>query len=156
MNILITEQQFKLILEVQTRNFKPAVIFDEKYGTNVAQHYKFPGGYDEDEVWDIIMTWFWFHTNEYQDELAQMCDDLDENYFPYPNVKSLDQNTKFQIIKGMASCFNVDDIVWFSVNGIKGFMNTEVHEEQKKLGIFSQVQWVMSPKTLFKVKSQLT
>ena len=154
MKIIITEEQLKLIIEVQIKHFKPAVIFDQNYGTNIAQHYNFPGGYGEDEVWNMIVAWF--DTNEYQNELAQMCDDLTQEFFSYPNVESLDQNTKFQIINGMASCFNVDDIVWFSVNGIKAFMNTEVHEEQKKLGIFNQVQWVMSPKTLFKVKSQLT
>jgi len=66
-------------------------------------------------------------------------------------------NTKLDILCGMASEFNYDDIMWFSVNKIWHMHNTEVNAELKKLPdkIQRNISWVMCPKTLNKMKTQL-
>ena len=37
----------------RTTNHKPAVEFDEYFGTNLSQKYKFPDNLTDDEVWKI-------------------------------------------------------------------------------------------------------
>lgn len=151
MKILITEQQLRLIIEGRF-NRKPSLEFDEKYGTHLSQEYEFPGGYSSDEINEMIHKWL--DANEYYEELSDIIDKLDYGYFPYDGITSLSQKIKFDVLFGMASGFNVDDIVWFSVKKVMAYMNKDVDRELNKMKI-KDVYWVMSPSTLEKLKKEL-
>lgn len=54
MNIVITEQQYRLLLENdQEVNTKPSRDFDEIYGTNLSQTYDFGNNLSSDDVWNL-------------------------------------------------------------------------------------------------------
>lgn len=152
--ILNKETILKGIKEVI--NFKPTIIFDEKYGTNLSQIYNFPFGLTADEVWNIIS-----YSNKYYDKykkesnkLIDVLNNLSEEHFPYTDLSNLDINQKIDLLFGMSSCFNSDDIIWFVVNGIKYSDNTKINYELNKLPreVVDDIQWVVSPKTLIKLK----
>lgn len=152
--ILNKETILKGIKEVI--NFKPTIIFDEKYGTNLSQIYNFPFGLTADEVWNIIS-----YSNKYYDKykkesnkLIDVLNNLSEEHFPYTDLSNLDINQKIDLLFGMSSCFNSDDIIWFVVNGIKYSDNTKINYELNNFPneVVNDIQWVVSPKTLIKLK----
>jgi hypothetical protein len=152
MKILITERQ-RRVLGI---NRKPAVEFDEIYDTHISQHYSFPDGLDEDQIWAIMSGTFSKKRDEKDPEVLEIIlSKLSSEHFPYPGVDQLSYDTKRAILSGMASCFNVDDIVWFSIDEIYAYMNDEVHKELYKMGVYDNVAWVMSPKTLKRVKAEM-
>lgn len=137
-------------------NFKPAKIFDEKYGTNLSHDYKFPFDLTADEVWNII-SYSNKYYNKYKKEtnkLISILNNLSEEHFPYTDLSKLNTNQKIDLLFGMSSCFNPDDIIWFVVNGIKYSDNTKINYELNKLPeeVVDDIQWVVSPNTLIKLK----
>lgn len=136
-------------------NHKPAVEFDEYFGTNLSQKYKFPDNLTDDEVWKIHVD---CRDNDNCDKFDNILNKLDYSYFPYKGIELLSNDDKYQILLGMASGFNYDDIVWFSIDKMCHYKNTEVNAEIEKLPqyIERKIQWVLSPKTLEKLKKGLT
>lgn len=133
------------------KNNKPAEYFDSIYGTSLAQKYKFPNDLHENAVWEIITL---SHNKKGRsDELQDLINKLNYGHFPYMCVEYLSDDVKFNILCGMASCINFDDIVWYSINGVYSYMNIEVNNElNKHIDISKHIGWVVSPKTLEKIK----
>lgn len=148
-------------------NYKPATIFDRKHGTTLSQQYVFPFGLSADETYEIY-SWCRLReylpqippnqTEAYCDKWNSIINNLRYVHFPYEGVEGLNKSVKEDILCGMASEYNFDDIVYFSIKGIKGFMNDEVKDEIDKT-FSSQVKqdigWVISPATLEKMKEQI-
>lgn len=141
---------------IEVRNFKPSVLFDEKYGTSISQEYKFPFDLTADEVWNIID-----YDNKYYDKyhklskkFMKLFNNFTNEYFPYVDFNTIDDNTKNAILCGMSSGFNKDDIIWFSIKNMFYGINHEVNNEVNKFPkeIQDDIQWVMSPNTLKKIK----
>ena len=152
MNILITENQFNLILEAQEEeNFKPARYFDKIHRTNLSQTYDFGNGLSSNEVWKIVKECI---DNQNCEELETLAKNLTFKQFPLKGVEKLPIDQKIDIILGMASELNVDDIIHFTVRGIKHFNNVEVNRFLDTLpqDIYDGINWVMSPETLKRVK----
>jgi len=174
MKIILNESQLNELLKLNEQNEfwilnneKITYDFDKKYGTSISQTYKYPFNLTDDDVWKA---WTECKSRAYlptvPSNVAQgYCDTwdniinaLDETHFPYSGVKSLSKEIKRHILCGMASSFNFDDIVHFSIDGIPGYLNTDVSEEIKKTfppEIVYDIQWVVSPKTLEKLKEQI-
>jgi hypothetical protein len=138
----------------RTTNYKPAVDFDEYFGTNLSQKYKFPFGLTDDEVWAIHVDCI---DNKNCNEFDNILKNLNYSYFPLKGIESLSNDTKYQILLGMASGFNYDDIIWFAIDHMYYFKNIEVNAEIKKMPkyIENKIQWVLSPKTAQKLKKEL-
>jgi hypothetical protein len=135
-------------------NDKPSKNFDQKYNTCLSQDYVFPFNLTADAVWIIIKT------SDITDDYTMINNILDNLDFPYIDVKTLSFYGKKDVLMGMASCFNSDDIVWY-VQGNVGCSpaSRKVEEEiHKELGIMVtqwDLQWVVSEKTWMKMKEQL-
>lgn len=79
----------------------------------------FPLGLSESEVWNIcdsVMTNPELDNQENYKTLKLLADDLTYDFFPYKGIEELPENTKFDILAGMSSGYNFDDIVWFSID----------------------------------------
>lgn len=140
-------------------NHKPALEFDKKYGTTLSQEYTFPFDLTADEVWNIIeydLTYYKKHKEE-SEKYSILFENLTNEYFPYVDFDNISRRQKAQILDGMASCFNSDDIIWFSIDEMYHYKNIEVNKEIENFSqsIEKDIQWVMSPKTLKKMKKQL-
>lgn len=134
-------------------NIKPSRIFDKEFGTSLSQRYKFPDNLYEDEVWKIIEDSNKVYGYDRSERVKNLIKKLNYGHFPYMCVEYLDDNVKYKILCGMASCFNYDDIVWFSINGVYAYNNDDVNNELKKYpNINKHIGWVVSPKTLKKIK----
>jgi hypothetical protein len=156
MNILLTESQYQILLEnTANENFKPARFFDEKYGTNLARTYDFGSGMSSDDIWIVARKCF---MEDQCHEIIELAKGLDDSIFPYKGVQNLDDDTKVDIIMGMASELNFDDIVYFAIKGVKHFMNTDVNRVLDKLPdeVNADINWVVSPLTLKKMMPLLT
>lgn len=156
MNILLTESQYQILLEnVANENFKPARHFDEKYGTNLSRTYNFGNGMSSDDVWVIAKKCF---MDNQCSEIGELAKNLDDTIFPYKGVQNLDIETKIDVIMGMASELNYDDIVYFAIREIKHFNNIDVNRTLEKLPeeINADINWVISPPTLKKMMAVLT
>ena len=143
MNIMITESQYnKLIKEHIEINSKPARVFDELYGTELAQQYDFGDNLTSDDVWDM---WVSCRENEDCDNILELTKRLPV-IFPYINVSKLTTRQKVEILMGMASEFNAFDIVSFAVHKIYGDQNIEQKRLEKQLPreIARNIQWVLS------------
>lgn len=141
------------------KNFKPSKFFDSKYGTTLSQDYTFPFDLTADEVYGIIrydIDYYKKHNVE-SEKYEILIDNLTNEYFPYVNFDDIDKRQKECILSGMASCFNSDDIIWFSVYEMFAYKNIEVNSETDKFPkvIEKDIQWVMSPSTLSNMKKQL-
>jgi len=148
-------------------NFKPAATFDSKHGTNLSQQYVYPLGLSADEIYE---TYSWCRLSQFQPRIDpnqtkaycaswdSIVNNLRYVHFPYDGVESLDLEVKEEILCGMASSFNFDDIVYYSIRGIKSYMNGDVKDEIKRTfpeNINRDIQWVISPETLEKMKDQI-
>lgn len=140
----------------RTTNHKPAVEFDEYFGTNLSQKYTFPFGLTDDEVWTIHCN---CRDNDICDDFDNLLKNLNYSHFPLKGIESLsnDDDTKYQILLGMASGFNYDDIIWFAIDHMYHYKNIEVNAEIEKMPKFieNKIQWVLSPKTVEKLKKEL-
>lgn len=124
--------------------------FDSKYGTNISKEYDFPFRYTANQVWKMFADNYNHKENE--EEWVRLVNNIDK-HFPYADLTDMPFDIKEKIALGMASTFNPDDIIWFAVKGIKGFMNPikdEVSAFEKKHDII--IPWVLSPKTFEKIK----
>lgn len=150
MKFIITESQFKKLFE-SSPNFKPAREFDKVFGTELGQSYNFGKGKTSDDVWEIIDNCY---ENRDCDEFKDLIHNLDENMFPYPNVDKFDIPTKIEIIQGMASEFNFEDIVDFAIRKITGLNNKPFNKFWNSLSSKEAdlVQWVPSKETLKIIK----
>jgi hypothetical protein len=93
--------------------------------------WKFPSGFSEAEVWHLCDSVLSNPENNNQsnyDKLEIIAKDLDYNFFPYKGVEDLPINVKFDILSGMSSGYNFDDIVWFSID-----RKTFSHPESKEV-----------------------
>lgn len=143
MNIQITEAQYKKLIENNIEsNEKPAVIFDDLYGTELSQQYEFGDGLTSDDVWDI-----WVKCREFDDcnQILELTKKLPV-IFPYIDLTKLDNRQKVEILMGMASEFNAFDIVSFVVHKIYGDNNLEQKRLIKQLPpeVAYNIQWVLS------------
>jgi hypothetical protein len=135
-------------------NIKPSRLFDELFGTHISQEYEFPFRLTADEVWDII--------NENDDNPSEKFNIILENIdFPYLNMKSLPYMKKRDVIMGMVSCINSDDIVWY-VQGNYGCSPESRRVEQQMSRILGEeivqkhMGWVVSQNTFEKLINQLS
>lgn len=156
---------YDIILEIDSydfldeKNSKPSYDFDLDYGTSISRQYDFPFGYTEDEVWSIYVRCMQSReqNGKYCKEIKRIVDGLNEKHFSYLGVGDLSFNVKLNIIRGMCSRFNVDDIIWFSINGIGGNTNHDVNKlikryfPERKLGL----GWIPSPPTMNKILKTL-
>lgn len=161
MKILITENQFRLIESGgfidDSRNSKPAVNFDNMFGTNVSQTYKFPFDLLPDEVWDLYYNCF---RKKDCTKFAKIVYNIKYEHFPYHDYMNLDIHKKMDIVAGMASCFNVQDIINFSVNDIKGYSPETKRIRREIVELFGKdvdwnIFWVPSQYTLDLLKKQM-
>jgi len=138
---------------IRISNYKPAVEFDKFFGTNLSQKYKFPDNLTDDEVWKIYVD---CKDNDNYDKFDNILNKLDYSYFPYNGIELLSDDDKCSILLGMASGFNYDDIIWYTIDKMPHYKNKEVNDELKKIPhIERKIEWVLSPKTLKKLKKQL-
>jgi hypothetical protein len=138
------------------RNHKPSVEFDELFGTNISQQYKFPFNLSADEVWEIIHLSENFNVDRRigtlnREKMKIIIDNID---FPY-DVKSLSDKRKRDLLMGMASCFNADDIIWY-IEG-NGGCSPKSQEIEKEMGELLNriVGWVVSRNTWERMKEQM-
>lgn len=155
MKVIITESQFERIFEGRHQNFKPAREFDKIYGTSLGHTYNFGSELTSDDVWDMFRDCY-----DYDDcdNLRELIYQLDESMFPFPNVENLDISTKIDILQGMASELNFDDIVHFAIKKKTGLNDKNFNKfyNTLKLPQQDQVQWIASPKTVKIMKKFLT
>lgn len=153
MKIILTENQFKLILESEKdKNSKPATLFDNLYGTELSQRYYFGKNLSSDDVWNM-----WLECRRYNDceNIRNLIKEL-QTLFPYYDIKKLSDKQKLDVLLGMASEFNPIDIVYFVVNKIPYVQNTEQLKLEKKLpdGVAKKIQWVLSPESIQIIKNK--
>jgi hypothetical protein len=141
------------------KNERFPIDFDKEFGTHISQEYKFPFGYSADEVWRFLGNITGHNENlkinktKEGDILRKIFANLDERFFPYKDIDKLSFYDRFSILSGMASGFNVDDIIWFSIRHVRGADNIY----NQKLNILPReirrmLQWVISPQTFEKLK----
>ena len=109
---------------------------------------------NEDEVSKILK--YCQNKKERCEEAGKLIDNLTSQYINIPNVENLPKNQKMDVLYGMTSNFNEDDIKWFSIDGIKHHNNTEVNkriEEELPEDVQEEIGWVPSPKTYEKIKN---
>lgn len=157
---LIKENIERFLKVKKIENYKPSRHFDQKFGTSISGYYKFPFGLDEDVVWSVILP---YHLKRENEELTKdILNEFTSVHFPYVNIEKLDEETKLQILMGMCSGFNKDDIIWWSIYNNRGLH----HEENKKImSLFSlkfgpsfymsHVNWLPSRKTFNKIDKEM-
>ena len=153
MKFIITESQYQKLFESHA-NFKPAREFDKIYGTKLGQSYNFGHDLTSDDVWDIIQDCY---EKEDCDAFRKLIIDLDETMFPYPGIKNMKFKTKIDVLQGMASEFNFDDIVHFAIKEKTGLKDKSFNKfwDSLKDSQREQLQWIASPKTLKIIKKLL-
>lgn len=136
-------------------NYKPAKKFDKKFGTSISQEYEFPFRLTADEVWDLV------HENGYGDNCSEKLKIVLMSFeFPYLDMKRLTDWQRRDVLMGMASCINSDDIIWY-IQGNVGcspksrVVEKEMQELLGKTTVFFEVQWVVSQKTWERMKEEL-
>lgn len=150
---MITESQYnKLIKEHIEINSKPARVFDELYGTELAQQYDFGGDLTSDDVWDM---WVTCRENEDCDNILELTKRLPV-IFPYINTSKLTTRQKVEILMGMASEFNAFDIVSFAVHKVYGDQNIEQKRLEKQLPreVARNIQWVLSQHSMSIIRAK--
>ncbi len=154
MNIIITEAQYnRLIAEELEYNFKAAVLFDKIYGTNLSHQYDFGDNLTSDEVWNI-----WANCREN----GERCEDLTRiinnlpNSFPYYDTQKLTGRQKLELIMGMASEYNPEDIVYFVVHKVYYENNAEQKRLEKQLPpeVEDKIRWVLSPGSIQQIRNK--
>ena len=92
------------------------------------------------------------------DKLKLILDSLGKEHYPLNGIEELDDNTKLDILMGMSSGFNIQDIYYFSVQRVMAFMNKDINDQCLKLFPYEvnrAIQWVISPPTFEKMKKEL-
>jgi hypothetical protein len=134
-------------------NNKPAENFDKLYGTKLSKSYDF-SPYTEDEVWD-----FWVDCRDEKncENFNKVMDMLPEK-FPYIDVSKLDYKTKKDILVGMVSGFNPEDIYFFSVLGVGYSQNVEQKELEMEIPyeVTKNIHWVLSPGSIKVIRTKFT
>lgn len=155
MRIIITEDQLKNVVDSQKPSLSshPAEDFDRLYGTKLSMRYDFTP-YTEKELqhrWDMAV-----HHDKRKE--FEECYPVIKTGFPYVEYKKLNDGNKYDILCGMLSRYNPDDIIHFSIHGVKGYMNVEQHRLKKILPpeVAYKMQWVMSPHTLNLIKTKFS
>lgn len=136
---------------MKKNNFKPALHFDQMYGTSLHTEYKFPGGITADEAYNILSgNWFW--KSGVPKRTTELINALSEKHFPV-KISSLSMDQRYHILQGMAAGLPQECIVYFSIEGMVGYRNNVINREleAKKL----EAQWVVSPETWKRIKKQL-
>ena len=138
---------------MKARNLKPALLFDKTYGTSLHTEYSFPGGITADEAHSILVPGiFWRMSSKHrQTRVKNLISSLSEEHFP--SVSGLSEEQKFHILQGMAAGFPPRDIIYFSIEGVVNYTNTEVNREMDSHGL--KYQWVVSPDTWKVIKKHL-
>lgn len=153
MNILITENQYKMVLEAhREENFKSAVRFDTLYGTNLSHQYNFGSKLSSDDIWDI-----WVDCRE-----LGKCEKMKtlmlrlQDFFPYYNLNKIPFEKRAEIIMGMASEYSPSDIVSFSVHGITYENNVEQKRLEKQLPpeVAKNINWVLSSDSIQQIRNK--
>ena len=174
MRVIIRENQFNRILlnefgpgnaySSDDYNGKPARQFDNRFNTHISREWAFPLNYTSEQVWRSIKgcqlaTLPGFEDDDMIFKDKKECETVNkileaftENYFPFSGLEELDRQTKIHILMGMASEFNADDIISFSINNIGGMsspIRDKVHALEDKLDY--ELHWVLSVKTYNKI-----
>jgi hypothetical protein len=156
MKILLTESQHKSLIK-KIPNDKPSKNFDDLYGTKLSHKYDL-SPYTEDEIWGRWME----HSNmgNFDGNLKPFLETLKilPKAFPYIDLTKYDENIKTDVMLGMVSGFNPEDIYYFSILGVKGYMNKEQKELEKKLPpeVAYNIQWVLSPGSIEQIKNKFS
>lgn len=154
MKVIFTENQLKnIILEEYNPNFnhKPAKEFDKLYGTNVSLKYDF-SPYTEDEVWE---KWLLFRDEGIKKPFIETLKIL-RGAFPFVDITKLDLETRINIMLGMVSGFNPEDIIFFSIHKVSYYRNFEQKDLESKLPpeVVQNLQWVLSPNTIELIRNR--
>ena len=128
MRIIITENQWKSLLEGRSEddNFKTAEEFDKLFGTDLSHKYDL-SPYTEDEIWGYFVK-----CRSGDDDGCKLFKKsfmIIPKAFPYIDTTKLNNETKKDIMLGMVSGYNPEDIYHFSINKVPAYRNVE----QKKL-----------------------
>jgi len=153
MNILITENQYKVLIERHEEfNNKPAKDFDQMYGTALSHTYDFGDGLTSDDVWKL---WTNCRDNDECDGLKPILNNL-QNSFPYYDMGKLDIPQKVWVIQGMASEFSPSDIVYFSIHGATYKDNADQKRLESHLPdeVKRNIRWVLSPDSIEVIKNR--
>jgi hypothetical protein len=149
MKIIITEEQFHYLKNDQHKprevNHKPAEMFDRLYGTSLSKSYDF-SPYTEDDVWN-----FWLDCrNDGKCENFMKVMGMLKKLFPYIDVSNLTNEVKKNIVLGMVSGLNPEDIYYFSILGIFYENNIEQKNMKKEIPheIAKNILWVLSPNSI--------
>jgi len=138
-------------------NDKPALNFDRLYGTNLSQEYDFTP-YTEDEIWDRWTS----HSNygRFDGDPKPFYETLKilPKAFPYIDVKKYDKEVQRNIMLGMVSGFNPEDIYYFSVLKVMAYKNIEqkLLEEKLPSEVAHNIQWVLSPGSIQIIKDKFS
>ena len=134
----------------------PAEDLDREIGTNFAKTYRYPAGYNEDriekEITSIKSKDTKFNTPEYQEKLDDVYSSLVQmNRTELGNIKISEDKDKWDVVYGVISHFNPNDIKFFietwnsgSAEG-KAYFNTIMNLE-KKFDV--PINWIPSPTIL--------
>jgi hypothetical protein len=134
----------------------PAEDLDREIGTNLAKTYRYPAGYNEDriekEITSIKPKDTKFNTPEYQEKLDDVYSSLVQmNRTELGNIKISEDKDKWDVVYGVISHFNPNDIKFFietwnsgSAEG-KAYFNTIMNLE-KKFDV--PINWIPSPTIL--------
>jgi hypothetical protein len=142
MKFIITESQLKKLIESKYFNYKPAREFDSYYKSDIGQTYDFPGGLSSDEVWDIIQDCW---EKRICNPLFDLLENLSEEHFPYPGIEKFHDEVKAEILMGMASELNFDDVVHYAIKGQNGLHDkgfNKFHAKQKP-SVQNRLQWII-------------
>ena len=132
-------------------NFKPALHFDQMYGTSLHTEYEFPGGITADEAYRILSgNWFW--QSGVPKRTTELINSLREEHFP-ARISELSMDQKYHVLQGMAAGLPQECIVYFSIEGIVGYRNNAINRELEARKL--EAQWVVSPETWKKNKETI-
>lgn len=156
---------------------RPSEKIEKQYNLpkgTLSHNWSFPSGLSEMEVWHLCNTVMKNpEINNYKnyETLKIISNNLTCDFFPYKDVDQLPENIKFDILAGMSSGYNFDDIVWFSIDkktfshpqskevreALKSEFNIDVdiHFNEVKPGIkkmIPSIGWVPSMNTLNKLR----
>lgn len=153
MKIVITESQFDDLMNPP--NDKPSKRFDELYGTNLSKKYDL-SPYTEDEIW---RRWTdYSNLGKFDGDIKPFIETLKilPKAFPYVDVTKYDIDTQKDIMLGMVSNYNPDDIIHFAINKIYAYKNIEqkILQQQLPSGVAHNIQWVLSPSSIQQIKNK--
>jgi hypothetical protein len=147
----------ELDLSAMSQSKYPAEDFDKELNTNLAKTYRYPMGYDENAIEKNITSIKTqdakFNTPEYQQKLDEVYNLLVQmNRSDLGGIKVQDEEDKWNLVYGVVSRFNPNDIKFFVEvwnGGIvpegKAYFDTIMGLE-KKYDV--PINWIPSPTTL--------